>query len=349
MWGDKVEISKTKKKVLIAVEIVLILTLLSFAVSELVIPRYKETDVVHYTYKSRGGIGYKVYLRPNIMFNQKYLEEGRYYIYKYIDYIDMEFEYDYTANSSAELEVEYIVTAYLQGLHGRDNEVLWSKEFPLISRRTQTEENSKLIINESVSVDPNDYSNVAESLYLDSEINAPVVLSVVFSIHTMAKTKYGILEDDISPTLIIPVGNSVFKMEGEPLITGENKISEKVRSELPVNRVKVIILFCNMLVLIVLLLFTGRIKETPPLDIFKKQIASIFKEYSERLAGLEHTIPYQLSESITINSIEDMVKIADEVGQPIFYYMVDNSVERKIEFFVFDNMRTYYLVIFGEI
>ena len=27
---------------------------------------------------------------------------------------------------------------------------------------------------------------------------------------------------------------------------------------------------------------------------------------------------YQISESITINSIEDMVKIADEIGQPIF-------------------------------
>jgi hypothetical protein len=60
-------------------------------------------------------------------------------------------------------------------------------------------------------------------------------------------------------------------------------------------------------------------------------------------------LSYQISESITISSIEDMVKIADEIGQPIFYYKVDNATERKIEFFVFDNMRTYYMVIFGDV
>ena len=44
-----------------------------------------------------------------------------------------------------------------------------------------------------------------------------------------------------------------------------------------------------------------------------------------------------------------MVKIADEVGRPVFYYKVNTQMERKIEFYVFDNSRTYYMVIFGEI
>ena len=86
-----------------------------------------------------------------------------------------------------------------------------------------------------------------------------------------------------------------------------------------------------------------------PPDAFEKSTAAIFKEYSERLAGLEHTIQYQFADVINVRSIEDMVKIADEVGQPVFYYKVDSSTERKIEFFVFDNSRTYYMVIFGEI
>ena len=56
-----------------------------------------------------------------------------------------------------------------------------------------------------------------------------------------------------------------------------------------------------------------------------------------------------MSETINVNSFEDMVKIADEVGQPVFYYKVDDGIERRIEFFVFDNTRIYYLVIFGDI
>ena len=43
---------------------------------------------------------------------------------------------------------------------------------------------------------------------------------------------------------------------------------------------------------------------------------------------------YQISESITINSIEDMVKIADEIGQPIFYYKVTMVPRGKLSFCV---------------
>ena len=65
------------------------------------------------------------------MFNEEYLGKDRYYVLKYIDYIDMEFIYDYASGSTAELHNEYSVTACLQGLYGRENEVLWTKEILL--------------------------------------------------------------------------------------------------------------------------------------------------------------------------------------------------------------------------
>lgn len=343
------KLSKIKKRLLIAAEAVFVLVLLFFAVCGLVIPRYRETEAVHYTYSSRGSINYKVYLKPNIMFSEPYLEKDRYYVLKYIDYIDMEFLYDYTSGSPAELETEYSVMAYLQGLHGRDNEVLWSREIPLISSKTQTDENSKLTINKGVSIDLDAYTQIAESIYLDSEINAPVVLNVVFNIHTKASTVHGKIEDDIRPALTIPINSAVFKIEGKPVATGGGKISKTERVDIPVNKARVIVLFSASFILVLLVIFTACIKGAPPRDAFEKQIDAIFKEYSERLAGLEHTISYQLSENISVNSIEDMVKIADEMGQPIFYYKVNNGVEKKIEFFVFDNTRTYYLVIFGDV
>ena len=67
------------------------------------------------TYNSKGSIDYKVYLKPSIMFNEEYLGKDRYYVLKYIDYIDMEFIYDYASGSTAELHNEYSVTACLQG------------------------------------------------------------------------------------------------------------------------------------------------------------------------------------------------------------------------------------------
>ncbi|NMA95954.1 MAG: DUF5305 domain-containing protein, partial [Clostridiales bacterium] len=151
------------------------------------------------------------------------------------------------------------------------------------------------------------------------------------------------------PTLSIPIRENVFKTEGEPNITNEGDITEKIDKRLPIDYKRVVLSAIGVIILAALLYFTKKAEVQPDPDEFQRQIDAIFKEYSERLAGLEHTISYQLSENITINNIEDMVKIADEVGQPVFYYKVDSSIERKIEFFVFDNIRTYYMVIFGEL
>ncbi len=343
------ELSRAKKAAAIAVEIILLLTFVLLAVSELMSKKTGEAEEVYYSYNSRGSIDYRVYLKPNIMFGEEYLEKGRYYVLKYIDRIDVEFEYDYESDTAARLEAEYSVAAYLQGLYGKDNELLWSKEIPLIAEETKTVEGRELSVSHSLSLDLNDYSRTAESIILDSEVNSPVVLRVVFNVSTAAATKNGIVRDEKSPNLIIPIGSSVFKIEGEPVVTADRSFSETVKYPIPVNRTRVIVLFGASSVLGLLAVLTARIKEAPSPDSFDKEVARIFKEYSERLAGLERTISYHFSESIPVRSIEDMVKIADEVGQPIFYYKADSGEERKIEFFVFDNMRTYYMVIFGDI
>jgi len=84
-------------------------------------------------------------------------------------------------------------------------------------------------------------------------------------------------------------------------------------------------------------------------DAYSQKLADIFKEYKNRLAGLSEALIYQSSLMISIDKIEDMVKIADEIGQTVFYYQVDDELERKIEFYVFDEGRIYYMVLFGSL
>jgi hypothetical protein len=344
-----VEISRTKKIVLMAIGAVLLILMSVFAVYELSYTRYDESDIVRYSYKSKAEIDYAVHLSPNIMYDERVLGSGKYYVARYIDYVNVVLAYDYTSGFNAGIETKYSVKAYLKGLHGSENEVLWSKEYVLVPEKTHKEENSSFNIKENIQIELSDYSILAQNIYLDSEVNAPVVLEVVFNVFTTASAEDKVLEDSLSPNIIIPVGRSVFKMEGKPTATGEKRISGKVRSRIPVNTGKVILLFAGAFIMLILIIIISCIKKAPVPDSFEKQIAVIFKEYSERLAGLEQTIEYHLSENISVNCIADMVKIADEVGQPVFYYKVDSDVERKIEFFVFDNMHTYYHVIFGEI
>ncbi|HHW31909.1 MAG TPA: DUF5305 domain-containing protein [Clostridiaceae bacterium] len=339
-----------KKRIVIAVEILLVLFFCINTLLEILVPKYTDAERVKFAYTSKANIDYRVYLRPNIIYRESFLEKGRYYILKYIDHVNLNMKYDFISSDEADLTAVYSVTAYLQGLHGEENEVLWSREYILIPEKTIHRNSSDLSIELSENVSLSEFLQVRESFYLESEVNSPAVLNVVFSVHTKADSKEGTLEDNLKTNLIIPIGNNVFKIEGTPEARGENRIPETIRNRIPVNYLKVAIFLVISLLLVVLVILTIRyVKTAEPPDPFNKAIADIFKEYSERLAGMTHSISYHFSDVITVNSIEDMIKIADEIGQPVFYYKVDNKVERKIEFFVFDSGRVYYMAIFGEI
>lgn len=344
------KLTKLMKTTLAALCIILALLSAGFALYQLKVPKFEEQERTYYSYQSTGNISYQVFLKPNLMFDETYLREDKNYVFKYIDYLDVKFTYQFKGSTPENLKTDYRITAYLEGLHGKENEVLWSKEYPLSPPKSEAGKNKDKKVEIKMPLTLDNYHAIKETLFADSEINSPVVLRVVFDVHTKASTSKGTLEDSLSPNIIIPIGESVFKIEGEPKVTGENTQTEIIRVKKPVHAGMVIFLFSLSFVLLALAVLTlVYVKVIPPLDDFEKAIGRIFKEYGERLAGIEHAVPYQMSNVISINSIEDMIKIADEVEQPVFYYKVDSPTERKIEFFVFDQNRIYYMVIFGEI
>lgn len=343
-------LSKQMKRVVVILSIVLSLIFSAYGFLELKTVRYEEKQEISYAYQSKGGVDYTVFFRPNVMFEQSSLGKDRYYVFKYIDHLELKFRYQFEGSVPAQLKTDYSVQAFLQGLHGRENEVLWSKEYVLVPRQTRQAEDTDNVIEITVPVSLDSYWATKETIFSDSEINSPVVLNVVFDVRTVATAGKGALEDKMSPNIVIPIGESVFKIEAAPEIAGENSITETIKQRLPVDTGKTAVCFAGSFIFLIVAVFAAVFTKTAvPLDIFDLTSARIFKEYGERLAGMEQSISHRLADVINVTSIDDMVKIADEVGQPVFYYRVNSPMERKIEFYVFDSGRVYYMVIFGEI
>jgi|GEM_PF-6199975 len=343
-------LSKQMKRVVVILSIILALICSAYGLLELKTARYEEKQEVNYAYQSKGNVDYTVFFRPNVMFEQPSLGKDRYYVFKYIDHLELKFKYRFKGSVPARIKTDYSVRAFLQGLHGRENEVLWSKEYVLVPRQARQAEDTDNEIEITVPVTLDSYWATKETIFNDSEINSPVVLNVVFDVRTLATTAKGALEDQMSPNIVIPIGENVFKIEAAPEVAGENAITEIIKQRLPVDTGKTAACFAGSFIFLVVAVLSAVFTKTAaPLDIFDRTTARIFKEYGERLAGMEQSISYQLAGIINVTSIEDMVKIADEVGQPVFYYQVNSPMERKIEFYVFDSGRVYYMVIFGEI
>ena len=344
------KLSRKVKIFLVTLCLVLAGVLFALGIYSWRVPQYKEKEEIIYSYQSKGNIDYKVFLRPNLVYDEPYLPKDRNYILKYIDYIETKFVFEYKGSAAADLTTKYQVTAKLLGLHGKENEILWSKEYVLVSPVVEEERDAVKKLELTVPVKLDDYLAVKEKNSADSEVNSPVVLEVVFTVQTNAASAGRSLEDTIVSNLLIPIGENVFKIESSPEAGGEDALTTTMKYVIPVNTVKVSILFIfSLLFLILAIAIAMLVKVAAPPDRFTKSITQIFKEHGERLAGLEHGLPYKYSDIIDVNSIDDMVKIADELSQPVLYYKVDTPLERKIEFYVFDGNRVYYMVIFGDI
>lgn len=314
------------------------------------VPKYVEKEETYYSFQSKGKLDYRLFLQPNTVYEQPFLPKEQNYILKFIDYLEAQFAYHYEGSAEAELTTDFRVTANLRGLHGKDNEVLWSKEYILVPQTVEEEKTTVKNVELSVPVDLNDFIAIKERVFASSEVNSPVELELVFTVQTAATTAKGNLTDTITANLIIPIGETVFKIESNPEVTNEDALTITERHLVPANTLKVsILLMLSFIFGSAAIALITLVKPADPPDVFVVTTNQIFKEHGERLAEMEHAIPYKYSDIINIRTIEDMVKIADEVGQPVLYYKVDTALERKIEFHVFDVDRVYYMVIFGEI
>ena len=79
------------------------------------------------------------------------------------------------------------------------------------------------------------------------------------------------------------------------------------------------------------------------------ELSKIDKAYGERLARLFEPMTNHYSNLIRVSGVDDLIKISDEIRQPVFYFQVDKDDEKKIEYFVFDETRIYYYVMMDEV
>jgi hypothetical protein len=148
--------------------------------------------------------------------------------------------------------------------------------------------------------------------------------------------------------LVIPMIENLLVISGNP--TTENIIKVKVATPPPALTYIPWILACGVATLLMLVLaaiLAMRGNQPDSQSRFTALTAKIFKQYGERLVRLENPLPCQQLATISIDGIKEMIKIADEISQPVFYYKVDAVEEKKLEFYVFDSGRIYYMVLFG--
>lgn len=341
----KLRLTKNTRKTLIFIFIITTILFSYFICNEVYNPGFQEQKNALYTYINKGAINYSVHLKPNKLYSEDVLEEGKLYITEFVDYIDTKLKYEFAGDMSDNIKANYSVIAKVQGFVIESEEIknVWEKDFPIVPGRTINSYENKISITENVKVNINEYNAFVKEIKETTKINCQTNLSLLMIVDLSGSTDKGVVKDNITTSLVVPLDVAMFEVSGNSKVDKPGVIEETVQAQLPVNKNLVIIfgliLAASLILLIVLIFFTNI---APDKDEHEKELYKIFKKHGDRLVALCSDI--DLTNTITVKSIDDLVKIADDAGKSILYKYSHNYKEIN-KFYVTDNDEVFLLVL----
>lgn len=331
---------------------IIIVALLGLIALELFMP---EVELVKTSLLSGTGVStmdYTVQLKDNPVTDESEMEAGQYYLKPFVDSIDVVCDLKLDLDQKAKYTLKDKIDVVLISQVGTDDEVnvIWEKADTKAKLVETAGEGDSIVSSRNVRVRFESYDALVDSLIDDYELLTDYVVKVVYTAQVTIEYD-GIPKDETFESYItIPFRNAIIEVGGVPQSSQDIAI-EQDRQQSAAPDMSLLILYGVGILVSIGILIIIRVKTTTLAreDAYSQKVAGIFKEYGNRLAGLSEALFYQSSVMISIDKIEDMVKIADEIGQTVFYYQVDDEAERKIEFYVFDEGRIYYMVLFGSL
>ncbi len=310
--------------------------------------------------EARGTFDYTIYLEENSLYKTdtikppestpyvppqpKTLGVGPVIPYGLVDRMETSYYYDFQASRPVtEVTQEVTITATI------DNPDFWSKTFVLVPSTRQAD---------SLQVDfPLDI------VYLNELLNTirtetgtggeAYSLIIEAFVHVTAQTDYGPIDETFTQTLSTELGggtliwNEELQKTQEGAITTTRIIPNPNRYlGLSADGLKTTSLILGLIFLAIFitsLVFYNQTKPTE-LPLFEKEALSVGKKYADRIAQASSQTPAAGEKIISLDSIEDLVKVADELGKPIMHQPPTTS-EKQHTYYIIDGASQYQYII----
>lgn len=341
----KLAINKKLKIALISLLAILISISSFLLFREVNSPRFEEQKNPVYSYNNKGSVNYTVFLKSNNLYESTSLEEGKLYITEFVDYIRTTFNYEFSGERAADIKGTYEIVAKVQGFTGEGEKLknIWEKNFVIVGQKSFSLVGTTKTIKEEINLNLDPYNTFVSEIVEATKIKSQTMLTLAMNIKLEGTTDKGPIVETISPSLIIPLDTAMFEIGGNNIIDKPGIIEETIQVQIPINTKQVllygIIIGILTLILILLIFF---IKTAPNKDPYEKKLSQIFKKHGDRLVALNSDLIITNSNVSQVKSIDDLVKIADEVGKPIMYKYSDDYKEIN-KFYVSNEDEVYIL------
>ncbi|NLC07964.1 MAG: DUF5305 domain-containing protein [Syntrophomonadaceae bacterium] len=301
-------------------------------------PLEKVKEVPVYTCQQQIQVDYQVFIDPNNFFAEQIIGPGQAYITSLTQDIETTLNYSFSGDAPSDISGQYQVEAVLTGYilkekpgsqtMEREKVRVWTRAWELLPPTPFFAHDRKLEVKQPVPVDVRSYAFFAEQVARELKFSADVVeLAVTYNVQAEALTPRGEVEEPIKAVMLIPLKGASFMVEGMLTDKKEKSITQsetEIVAGVKTARRGFAVAAGVLALLLLLVIFKTTAEIVSPEERILRQI---MKKQGDRIvAGFSWVPAISDKNIINLNSFDDLVKVADEVKQPILYEQANTSL-----------------------
>ena len=290
----------------------------------LLVKTFSDQKFAFLKYKEQSNIDYKVYLKDNNFFDEKYIEKGKTYITSLIDYIHVEYDYNIDFDQEVSGEYSYKVIAKIEANKLDNAGTYWEKEYDITDLKTEkVNKKNNIAINQSVDVNYNQYNDILKDFIKSVGLsNAEGTLKVYLQINSNVDGKN--ISAPIESELVLKLPLSQLAIEASIDSEVENDVHE-IREELKKDNVLIFLLATTggILILLSVASFVTLVKEFKAFasgNEFELQLANILSTYDSIIVNTEHEPEIEGYNVIQVENFNELIDAHSEIRLPINFY-----------------------------
>ena len=293
------------------------------------------------SYEELGNTDYKVFLKDNIYYEDKYLDKNMSYIANLIDYISVDYNYNFKADTLFDGEYSYKIRADLEILNAENKTLFFTKKYDLIKEKTFTIENqNEYNIVENIKIDYNHYNSLANgfksSYGVDTESNLIVYLDLYRNIDQNSINNPNI-NGKGTIKLTIPLSEKAINIKMDTMeINNKNVITSL--DDYYLEDIKYLIIGIISLI-VSLYLFIKIVKRLSRLSIsptdYDKTLKKILNQYDRLIVTTSSMPNLEKNNIIKLKEFVELLDAKDNLHKPIFF--IEVTPHQKAYFFIQDD------------
>ena len=319
-------IFNNKKKYILIIFAIVINILSILLISKSIFINFQNVFV---EYNELGNIDYKVYLKDNNYYNQKYLDKGMEYVASIISTVNPEFNYELHSTKNMDYTYKYKVIGNLIISKTNEKTPLYNKEIVLLNEEEKRINSNNLIINENLIIDYEKYNDLVNSYKKDMGLSVDSKLIITMYIDVIGNYQDNsdklIFSKDLQMSIPLSEQTILVNIDTQKI---DNNGVLSTKSVFKINNlllfsIGIVLLFLSILAFSIYLYSFIKFKRK---NIYKITLKKILNEY-DRLIVNSVSIQEGLDENkykkiVRLNKFSELVDAAINLNTNILFYEV---------------------------